>query len=444
MFLLNGMLKCLSLITSVVMLLSVLGAPAWADITEFPVTGPNSGDLGFMTVGPDGNIWFTELNFFSTGRGNKIGRISPQDPGDGSTIAEFELPNSDSWPAHVTVGPDNSLWFTESTGSRIGKITVDGQITEFDLPDPNSRPVGITLGPDGNLWFTERDGNRIGVITPDGQILHEFPVTTLNSGPAAISLGPDGNLWFTENSGQKIGRITVDGTITEFVLPHGGSDPFGITEGPDGNLWFTENDGIRIGRITPDGVLTEFDFPNSTSPPRWPVTIKTGPDGNLWFTEWGGNAIGQMTTGGVLVTEYNAPTRNSNPRGLTVGPEGNIWFTEASGNKIGRLRAPADRLRITATPNAVSGTPFDITLTALGSWGNIDTGYQGTVTFSSTDPDSGVGLPADYWFTTGVGGDYGIHTLTVTLLTVGDQTLTVTDKVSGITGSATITVGPGP
>jgi virginiamycin B lyase len=434
------MLKSLNIVASAGMLLGLLGSVAWADITEFPLTGPNSGDLGFMTVGPDGNIWFTELNFFSTGLGNKVGRISPQDPGDGSTIAEFELPNPDSWPSFLTVGPDNNLWFTESTGGRIGKITVDGQITEFDLPDPNSWPNGITLGPDGNLWFTERDGNRIGVITPDRQLLHEFPIMTPNSLLRGITVGPDGNLWFTEGLGQKIGRITVDGTIKEFALPHGNGGPFVITLGPDGNLWFTENDGNRIGKITPEGQVAEFDLPHPS-----PVAIAAGRDGNLWFTEWSG-AISQMSPDGILLNEYDPPTRNSNPRGITVGPDGNIWFAEASRNNIGRLRAPADRFRITATPNAVSGTSLDVTLTALGSWGNIDTGYQGTVTFSSTDPDSGVVLPADYTFTTGVGADNGVHTFPggVTLLTVGDQTLTVTDKVSGITGSDTVSVGPSP
>jgi hypothetical protein len=82
----------------------------------------------------------------------------------------------------------------------------------------------------------------------------------------------------------------------------------------------------------------------------------------------------------------------------------------------------------------------------MGPWGNIDTGYQGNVTFSTGDSNSGVVLPGDYTFTTGNGGDNGVHTFSggVTLVTVGDQTLTVTDKVSGITGSATITVGPGP
>jgi hypothetical protein len=55
-------------------------------------------------------------------------------------------------------------------------------------------------------------------------------------------------------------------------------------------------------------------------------------------------------------------------------------------------------------------------------------------------------LPADYTFTTGDNGDNGVHTFPggVTLVTVGDQTVTFTDTASGITGKVTVTVGPGP
>jgi hypothetical protein len=68
------------------------------------------------------------------------------------------------------------------------------------------------------------------------------------------------------------------------------------------------------------------------------------------------------------------------------------------------------------------------------------------VTFSTTDLDSGVVLPADYTLTTGDGGDNGVHTFPggVTLVTAGDQIVTSTDTVSGITGSVIVTVGPGP
>jgi hypothetical protein len=55
-------------------------------------------------------------------------------------------------------------------------------------------------------------------------------------------------------------------------------------------------------------------------------------------------------------------------------------------------------------------------------------------------------LPADYTFTTGEGGDNGAHTFPggVMFVTLGDQTLKITDTISGISASATVTVGPGP
>ena len=38
-------------------------------------------------------------------------------------------------------------------------------ITEFPIPTISSFPTGITAGPDGNLWFTESSGDKIGRIT---------------------------------------------------------------------------------------------------------------------------------------------------------------------------------------------------------------------------------------------------------------------------------------
>jgi hypothetical protein len=270
----------------------------------------------------------------------------------------------------------------------------------------------------------------------------EFLIPTTNSQPRGIIAGPDGNLWFTEYHADNIGSITPSGEITEFALSPG-SRPYYLTAGPDGNIWFAAFTGNWIGRITPAGQVDEFPLP---TPNSGPAIITVGPDSNLWFTEFNGNRIGQMTTEGVLLAEWDVLTPNSGPLGITTGPEGNLWFTELNGNKIGRLRAPADHFLITAASTAVSGMPLDITVTALGPWSNMDTGYQGTVTFSTTDADAGVLLPADYTFTIGNGADDGVHSFSggITLVTLGDQTLTVTDKVGGLTGSATITVGPSP
>src|SRR5262249_4461946 len=61
----------------------------------------------------------------------------------------------------------------------------------------------------------------------------------------------------------------------------------------------------------------------------------------------------------------------------------------------------------------------------------------GTVTFSTSDTDPGVVLPAPYTFQPSHGGTV---TFLVTLITPGDETLTVTDTNSGITGTVVVTV----
>src|SRR6266511_4522223 len=57
--------------------------------------------------------------------------------------------------------------------------------TLFPMPVANSQPNGIAAGRNGNLWFTESDGGKIGRITPAG-VITEFslPVPPLAPWPA--------------------------------------------------------------------------------------------------------------------------------------------------------------------------------------------------------------------------------------------------------------------
>src|SRR5207245_839997 len=112
-------------------------------------------------------------------------------------------------PTGITVGPDGNLWFTEHTGDHIGRITPDDVVTEFG--------AAITAGsPDGNLWFTEYAANRVARITPQGVVTEASVGITPGSGPWWIAAGPDGNLWFTEHAGGRIGRMDPFYTAIEF------------------------------------------------------------------------------------------------------------------------------------------------------------------------------------------------------------------------------------
>ena len=165
-------------------------------------------------------------------------------------MTEYPIPTAKSGPWGIVAGPDGNLWFTELDLNKIGRITTNGAITEFPLPTTESGPEEITVGPDRNLWFTEVMGNQIGSISTSGSIT-EFIIPTADSYPGGIVAGPDGNLWFVESVANKIGRASTSGTITEYAIPTDDSFPVEIAAGPNGTLWFTESLGNKIGHFRP-------------------------------------------------------------------------------------------------------------------------------------------------------------------------------------------------
>jgi streptogramin lyase len=293
------------------------GAARGQVFDEFSIPTAASGALG-ITVGPDGNLWFTEQT------ASKIGVIRL-----GGRITEISLP-AGTGPTRIHAGPDGNLWFSESARAFFGRVNVNtGSLTEFPLATSTNATRGVTSGPDGNVWFTENPGNFV-FHTATAGAGAAFPIPTASSGPAGITAGPDGNLWFTEFSGNKIGRVTTGGVISEFPIPTANAGAFGITSGPGGYLWFMERTAAKIGRITTAGVITEFPIPSGGE------GIAGGADGNIWFVEDSGE-IGRLTPAGV-VTEFAIPSgAGSAPTGIVAGGDGNLWFVESGANKIGRI-----------------------------------------------------------------------------------------------------------
>jgi streptogramin lyase len=365
-------------------------------ITEFDL--PAGGSPYGITMGPDGNLWFTEISA-SISLSGMIGRMTPE----GIVIAISQLLHPQ--PKFIVTGPDGNLWFTQDDScdngfSSIGRMTPIGVLTQFG--QPFCRLLGdITVGSDGNLWFTW-DGQAVpfvlshGIsrITPAG-VVTDFIVPRA----AGITAGPDGAVWFTEGASAwlsegglaRIGRITTTGAVSEFALP-AGSAPTGIVAGPDGNLWFTESSGNKIGRMTTTGAVTEFPIP---TPGSRPMNITSGPDGNLWFTEEVGNKIGRITAAGVI-TEFPIPTPDSRPFDITAGPDGNIWFTEFGGDRIGRLsvvRAPALDTRILPVVGSTAGVGGSFFRTSIQLHNSTASSMAGQIVFhpsgssgSASDP----------------------------------------------------------
>lgn len=165
-----------------------------------PAAAPNS-----VILAPDGAMWFTDST------NSQLGRVYSS-----GTFRTFTrgLSRWDSGPQFITAGPDGNYWFTE-VRDRVGRITPDGRITEYSRGIPKRSSLGgIVTGPDGALWFTLYHGMVLGRITTAGRITlyrdlvypsdgHDFdPVGMIVSDRA-------GRLYYNEGQAGRIARVTV-------------------------------------------------------------------------------------------------------------------------------------------------------------------------------------------------------------------------------------------
>ena len=188
------------------------------------------------------------------------------------TFTEIPVPNPDSGLEQITLGPDGNLWFTESNALNLGRVTPTGCLTEFPAGDSSST---LTTAPDGALWFTHTVQPVLGRMTVAGAV-QNFSLSDSDNAEAVVT-GPDGNLWFTVPLASAVGRMTTAGTTTEFRLPNNFGTPSGITTGTDGMLWVVAQPSLLV-RVDPsNGAMTKIHGQRQPGGHRdWPRRQRLG------------------------------------------------------------------------------------------------------------------------------------------------------------------------
>jgi hypothetical protein len=126
--------------------------------------------------------------------------------------------------------------------------------------------------------------------------------------------------------------------------------------------------------------------------------------------------------------------------GQTVTAADTVMASLTSTVTIQISAASAATLTITGPGTAKATQAYTYTVTMTDQYGNVATGYTGTVHFTSSDAlaTTSGNLPPDYTFT---GADAGTHTFWIALRTTGTQTVTASDTVNGaLSGTATVQV----
>jgi DNA-binding beta-propeller fold protein YncE len=414
-----------------------------AFLNSFAVGGGLSAAHG-LVFGPDGN-------FYVCGLFNAA--VLRYDGMTGDFIDDFASGGGLSLPHDLTFGPDGNLYVTSIGTNSVKRYngTTGAFMDDFVAPQSGGLygPRGLVFGPDGNLYVSEQFGSQR-ILRYDGHTGNFIDVfiPTGSGGlaqPIGLAFGPDGNLYVSSNNGT--GQILrYDGTTGAFI------DVFASEQESAGPTFilFHDTSGVPSFRVSaPSSVQAGTPFDVTVTAEDSNGHQAYGYTGTVHFTSadpYGATLPDDCTftaadqgqhsfTG--ETTLYTTGTRDITVTDTATGVTGSALVEVAS--------APATSLAVTAPDTVTAGMPFDVTVTAVDPYGNTDANYQGTVTFSTTDPDPGVMLPANYPFT---GNDAGVHTFPggATLETVGTWDITAMDLANGLTGTATVTVTnpPGP
>jgi len=351
-----------------------IGRMSSAGVVTYPVlraAGLLSFNVGPLTGGPDGNIWFCDPLAGITLAGT-VGMVDIAT----NVATEFATPlmkttiqirqaTSQDQSCETATGVCTPV----APGTCVARPPTPGTPASGPIlavpPDPGSTCRTVTTGPTlvaactpiapiaGNNYTTTTCPTTTVGPTPVDTCTLTPPDATNNfvrtvctgitpgSQAYAITTGPDGNLWFTEYTGMRIGVYNVTTKLaTEFGPLQ--SPATSIAPGPDGNVWFAERaiDGSSsvIGRVTPAGVITEY----KASPVIGAVrAMSPGADGNVWFVKdgQGGPAVGKIDVASGTVTLYSGGLNGVFTLfgGMTLGGDGNVWFTSYFDGLIGRV-----------------------------------------------------------------------------------------------------------
>jgi uncharacterized repeat protein (TIGR03803 family) len=426
-------------------------------------------------------------NLYGTARSGGAGNAGTvfevvQGSGTISTLASFNGAGCSLPIEGVIMDGSGNLYGTATGGGSNGRGAVfelahgSGTITTLAsfTYSTGQFPSGVIMDSSGNLYGTTSaaaagSGAVYEVAHGSGTVttLASFNSSSTGGYPYAPPImDGSGNLYGTAHAG----GAYSDGTVYEVVNGSGaitvlgtfngtnGATPYGpLIMDTSGNLYGTttgggaNNVGTVFELMNGSGTITTLASFNGSNGSGPQCGLLMDGNGNLYGTTASGGAYSDGTVfevargSGTITTlaSFNGANGSSPQASLIMDSSGNLYGTTNSGgaSNNGTVFEVVSSVSYSITgfqSPTTAGTSGSFTVTVLNPDGTTDTGYTGTIHFTSTDPQAA--LPADYAFQS---SDQGVHTFTATLYTSGSRAITGSDTsnsmITGADGPITVT-----
>jgi virginiamycin B lyase len=316
--------------------------------------------------------------YYLSGNQTKIKILSSQAAGVSDAIKQFLIPTSNSGPNAIIAAPNNTFWFVEFTGGKLGEFFAESaSFKEFPIPENHSIPASLAIDNLGKIWFSDQSGpGSVWSFDPKSMHFTQYKTLTANSTPLFLLVDSQNNVWFTETTQNRIGELLYPSyAMTEYSLPSANSGPVELAFGQNqSTIWITETLTGKIANFNSfSHTFLEFTPPTSDYL-KFPVGIVSDREGNLFISEHGGSAVVELVPGNDTFRKFptSIPPPSVYPVSavatVAIDQQGRLWFVEHFSNKVGRLDPVRNLMQEFQIP---SSEPAYSVLNAIDSEGNF-------------------------------------------------------------------------
>ena len=349
-----------------------------------------NGNFANTQFSPD--VYDLNVRFYLTAIGSQSGLVAE------NTFTDSQPTAVNLTPASITVLAGSSAVYT--TNVTMGGNGNNCTLTLSVSPNPVTTGAIPAFSGGANPFTTNADFSRTLTISTTGATApgtYPFSVAAARSANCQGSGSTSGN-----------GSLIVAGSATHFAVT---GFPSPVTAGSSQSFTVT---ALDVNNNPAIGFTGTVNFSSSDSHAVLPgnYTFVTADKGTHSFSAT------LKTAGAQLISAQSSGVTSGTQSGIAVNAAATAQFA------------------VTGYPSPVTaGTPHSFTVTAQDAFGNLTSGYTGTVHFTSSD--GAAVLPGNHNFTSGPGNqDNGTASFNATFNTAGTQSISATDTVTAaITGT---------
>lgn len=258
-----------------------------APLTAVGSTGAGTGQFNAprgVAFAPDGSYYAADSrnnriqHFSPTGEVIGVfGAETPKDANNGQPVVDAPT-GTFTEPWGVAVGPDGSVYVSDTWNHRIQKFDADGNFLlawgrfgQSGLLDEMWGPRGIAVSTDGYVFVADTGNKRIIVFDEQGHGVSSIGTYGFDDGqldePVGVAVGPDGAVYVADTWNQRIQKFvpaTLAGGSVDYVFAQKidvngwfgqslDNKPF-IAVDSQGRVYITDPEGYRVIVFGPDGV----------------------------------------------------------------------------------------------------------------------------------------------------------------------------------------------